>query len=189
MTDEICRDGVGGNEAAKRCETLAEGGHNQVDILGDTHLVAETLTVGAKDTHTVGFVYHNGSFIFLCKGNDIFQGSCVAFHTENAVHYNEFDLVALALAQLALKVSHVVVAELEIVGGAEAAALYDRCVVTLVQQDIVVAAAKAADYTQVYLETGREDNGFVLAHKLGKTLFGGFVYIKGSVKETGTGTA
>ena len=134
---------VAGYETAQRSERLAEGRHDQVDVVSDTFCIAKALTLRAEDTHAVGLVDHDGRFVFLCQLNHLLQRSEVAFHAEDTIHNNEFEFVRPAAAEHLLEMVHVVVLELEYGRHTQAPSLDDGSMVPFVDKKVILPACEA----------------------------------------------
>lgn len=176
---------VGGNEASQGGEGLGEGSHDEVHVVGHAHVVAHAASLGPEDAYAVGLVDHHGGVVLLCQLHYLVDMRHVAFHGEDGVGDDELDGVGLAALELLLEAVHVVVAVLEVVGEAEAAAFDDGGVVLLVEDDVVLSAGEGGDNAEVDAEAGGVDHGVFLAHVLGQARLELLVNLEGAVEEGG----
>ena len=100
---EIVDDGaISSNEATNRSKTLRESTHDEVHIIGESEVVADTTTLATEDTDTVSLIHHYSGAILLFEFNDFGQIAKVTFHREDTIHDDEFHRVGFALLELAL---------------------------------------------------------------------------------------
>ena len=105
-------------------------------------MVACATTALAKHAYAVGFINHHTGIILLGKTNNFGQISHVAFHREHAVGDDELHLIFVALLQLLLKRSHVVVLIFQRIGERQTASFNNRSMVLFVPNDVVVASSE-----------------------------------------------
>ena len=95
----------------------------------------------------------------------------VAFHGKDAVHHNEFHGILGAALDAALQILHVIVLVVQAFGKGETPAVHDGSMVTVVADDKVVLGKELGNHAGIRGKAGGENQGFVLAHKLGQFLF------------------
>ena len=105
---------VGSYESTHRCQRLAEGAHDEVNLLGETEMVANTAAIATEDSHAVSLVNHNGGVVLMLELDYLGQLGKVTLHGEDTVNNYELDSLGLTLLQLLLEVIHIVVLILEI---------------------------------------------------------------------------
>lgn len=94
---------VGGDEAAERCERLAECAHDQIHIVLEAEMVYGAAAAGAEHSYAVGFVDHHAGVVLLGQTHDLGYVGHVTFHREYAVGHDELDLVGITLLKLGLR--------------------------------------------------------------------------------------
>ena len=71
---------IAGDEATKRCEGFAEGGHDEIHVFGHIEMRSSSASA-AENTSRVSIIHHQPGTIFFAKRNDGWQGGNVTFHT------------------------------------------------------------------------------------------------------------
>jgi hypothetical protein len=143
----------------------------------------------AEHAEPVGVVHHQARAVAVLEFHDLGKRRQVALHREHAVDDDDLAFVGGGVLELLLQVVHVVVAILEVLAEAEAAAVDDAGVVQAVEERQVAAFEQAGQDAQVDLETGGEhEHGFAL-HELGQSLLELHVDVQGSVEQSRSGTA
>ena len=179
---------IGRNETTDRSQTLGEGAHNEVHLVGQAEVVTNPSSLTSEDAHAVGLVHHDRRSILLLERDDFGQRRQIAFHREHTVHNDQFHGVGFALLQLVFQVGHVVVLVAQLLSHRQAAAVHDRSVVAVVTEDVVVRSHKRRNHATVHRETGRETERFVFSDELRQFFFELHVQIQCSVEKTTAGT-
>lgn len=107
---------IGSNEATDTCQTLTERTHDDIHIIGQTEVVADSSSLTTEDTEAVCLIDHHRSVVLMLQSDDFRQVTDVAFHGEHTIDNDEFDRLGITLLQLFLQVFHVIVAILELLG-------------------------------------------------------------------------
>ena len=170
-------------------QRLAEGTHDEVDVLRHAEVVAHATSLTAEDTQSVGLIDHDGGIVFLLQFHNLGQGSQVAFHGEDTVHDDELHLVGLTALQHALQVLHVVVLVAKLGGKGQTAAIHDAGMVAVVADDVVILAHQLGNNTAVDGKSRGNAQGIILAHVGSQFLLQLHVDVEGAVQKAASGTA
>ena len=169
---KIVDDGtVGSDETTNGSQTLRECSHDEIHIIGESEVVANTTTLATKHTNTVCFIHHHRSSIFLFELNDFGQIAEITFHRENTIHNDEFHGILFTLLEFALQILHIVVLIAQLFCHRQTASIYDRSMVAIVANHIVVRTKECRNHTTVHRKPSGETEGFVLTHKLSEFFF------------------
>ena len=152
-------------------------------------MVANTTTLATEDTNTVCFIHHHRSSIFLFELNDFGQIAEVTFHRENTIHNDEFHGILFTLLEFALQILHIVVLIAQLFCHRQTASVYDRSMVAIVANHIVVRTKECRNHTTVHRKSSGETEGFVLTHKLSEFFFQFHMKVERTIQETATRTA
>ena len=134
-------------------------------------MVAHSTALTAENSNTVCLIYIYRSIVFLGQLYDDRQVGHIAFHAENTIDYDEFDGIFLARFKRLLERSHIVVFKFQRVGETQATAFYNRSMVELVPDNVILTACQAGNYSHIHLEPGRINDGFFLTNKTGQSIF------------------
>ena len=85
--------------------------------------------------------------------NDLRQFGEVALHREHAVDHDQFDGILRQCLEDTLQVFHVVVLIVQLLGERQTASVYDRSVVAVVTDDIVVLTTYHSEHTLIHGES------------------------------------
>ena len=111
--DGVC---IAGNEAANRSKALRECTHDEVYLVGQTEVVADSASLLAEYAKAVCLVYHERTVVFMLEFNDFGQLGQITFHREDAIDYDELDGLFGQFLKHALQVFHVIVLVVELSG-------------------------------------------------------------------------
>ena len=184
-------DGVAvrGDEAADGSQALREGPHDEVNLAGQPEMVTHATTLTAKDPQSVRLVNHDGTVIPVFQLDDGGQIGQITLHGEHSVYHDQLHGLAGKLLQQPLQVGHVVMLVPQLRGEGQAASVHDAGMVTVVTDDVVVAAHHHGQHALVDGEPGREAQGLVLSHEGGQFFLQPHVKVKRAIEESASGTA
>ena len=131
-------------------------------------MVTNTTSLFSEYSQAMCFVYHDGRIVFMFQTYDFGQVCQVAFHREHTVHYNQLHWIRITLLKLFFQIRHIIVFVFQLLWEGEATAIYDRGVVAVVTDDIIVTVGQSRNNTWVYCKTGRKTESFVLSDKSGQ---------------------
>ncbi len=146
-------------------------------------MVAHATAMVAKDANAMSLVNHDRAVILVLELNNLRQIGEVALHREHAVDNDELHSLLWQTLEQVLKVFHVVVLIVELTGERQASAVNDAGMVAVVADDIVATAHHHGKHSSVYRESGREAEGVVFVHKLGKLFLQLHMQVERSVEE------
>ena len=180
------------DEPADRGERLGERAHDQVDVRPAGRSGRQCRApVGPSTPSECASSTNSARAVLLRQLDELRQGRDVALHREHAV---DGDQRAALLARTgarapASRSRDVVVAEAHRLAERQRAAVDDRGVVELVDEDGVVAADQALDDAEVGLVAGREDERGLVPHEFGEVGLELLVQVERAVQEAAAGAA
>ena len=107
----------------------------------------------AEYADAVGLVDHQCGVVFFFQAHHLFYVGHITLHREYGVAHHELDLVRVTLTKLRLKRGHIVVLVFKIIGERQAATLYDRGMILLIEYDIVLSSGQGAHHTKIHAES------------------------------------
>ena len=146
-------------------------------------MVANTTSLFSKYTQAMSFVYHDSSVVFMFQAYDFGQVCQVAFHREHTVYYDELHWIRVALLKLLFQIRHIVMLIFQLLREGEATAIYDRCVVAVIANDIIIAVCQSRDNSGIHRKTGWEAECFIFAYKGSQFFFQLNVQVKCTIQE------
>ena len=151
-------------------------------------MVAHTSTLTAEDTDAMGLVDHDRAVVLMLQFYDFGQFTEVALHREDTVDDDEFDGFLWQFLEHTLKVLHVVVLVVELLGKGKSASVDNRCVVAIVADDVVVLTEQSGNNALVDAETSGEAQAVVFANKFGYFFLKLDMQIERTIEEAATCT-
>ena len=150
---------LGGDEAAHRSQRLAEGAHDDIDVVQHAQVLGRAGAGGAQDADAVRFVHVDARAVGLGELEDAAQVGDIAFHAENAFGDDEDLFLGRAVFQAALEVVQIVVAEPHGAGRRPQRAFHQAGVQVVVADHHVALLGEGRKGGVVGLEAGAENDG------------------------------
>lgn len=180
VNDRLRPGNIAANTAAQR---LAECSCQYIDI--DPEMSRGALALRSHEAGRMTIVDHHHGIILPGQFGHARQVGQIAVHREDTVG-RDHDVAGTgspSLLQLRFQIRHIGIGVAIALGLAQANTVYDRRVIERVRYDRVLWAEQRLEQAAICIETGREQNGIVLAEKLGQTLLKLPVNILGSTNE------
>ena len=134
--------------------------------VSQSEVVADAPTLSAENAKAVGLVDHDGAVVLVLQLDNLGQLCQVAFHREDTIDNDELDGLVGQILEHALKVVHVVVLIVQLFGKRKTTTVHNRCMVSVVADDVVVLAYYHCQHALVDRETCREAETVVFADEL-----------------------
>lgn len=176
-TNAVDKNGIGCDVAANSAKRFGEGAHHDIDVLCvDSEVFGDTSASGPKGTDGVSLIEVEVGAILFLDSDDVAEADSLALHGVHALDDDHDALPGLASPGLArgngiadggLQAGCRVVLEDADLGAGRAGADDDGGVIEGVGQDEVAVANKGRDYLGVGGKAHADDDGVLLAQKVG----------------------
>src|SRR5262245_23389652 len=130
----IYRFGVGRNKTSQAREGLAEGSHNEVNLVGQSEVTRSAGTMFTQNANRMRVVHHYGRVVLPGYPAQFWKLDNVAFHAKNAIHDDELTGGGIDALETILQCVHIAVIEAKKLTRRAKTALDDTGVVALVTQ-------------------------------------------------------
>src|SRR4051812_25291111 len=137
----------------------------------------------AQDTECMGIIHENFCTVKLRERHDARKIDDRSFHREDAVGYDQLARFGRCACELALERTQITMRKAMHDAEAQTRAIYNRCVIQFVGEEMVVTTNECGKHTEVRLITRAEHERRFLAHELRETLLELLVKIERPVEE------